>query len=79
MRRTGWGTAQRRGDEDWFDEANAALMERMKPTDTRRAGTKPEPDEKVPAVDGTLVHDALRRDECNGYYVVDRTMMEGES
>jgi hypothetical protein len=82
-RRTHWGTASGRTDvrdlDDEFLNAEHLRMERMRPApDKGRAGTKPAEGELVPAVWGTLVQEAIRRDAVNGYYVVDRTLMEGQ-
>jgi hypothetical protein len=66
------------GDEDDFFDAERLRMERMMPARREgRAGTKPGEDEVTPAVFGTLVEEAVRRDDGNGFYVTDETLSEG--
>jgi hypothetical protein len=63
------------GEEDDFFDAERLRMERMRPVaDKGRAGTKPHPDELTPAVFGTLVEEAIRRDDGNGFYITDETL-----
>ena len=66
-----WETFNRTRDRD-DDFLNAELIRTRRlgeGRETERAGTKPGPDEPTHAVWNTLAEKAVRRDDCNGYFI----------
>jgi hypothetical protein len=66
-----WESWNRRRDyDDQFDEAESIRTRRLgEAPETGRAGSKPGPNELIPAVWNTRVREAVRRDDANGFYI----------
>jgi hypothetical protein len=73
-RKTGWGTAQRRGGDDWSDEENEAQVANL----MAKVKTAPRKDRQPPLVSfNDRLQAAVVHDGINGGFVNDETLNGG--